>query len=301
MIKSQFTLKQLEAFVCVVDIGTFRKAATLLGTTQPNISARIAALEDRLGILLLHRDAGSVRLTEKGKVLLASARQILWASEAFLETAARQDLIAERLRLGVTELVACSWLHVFLRRFREAYPSVVVELQVDLSVEIDRDLSEGQLDLALQTGPFQHETSASLPLGRYPYAWVAAPDLARRVGSRPDMATMLGSSVLTHARHGLASRELAAFVSARGLASDRIVHSSSLSSCLQMAEDGMGIALLPELLVRNAAQEGRLEWIDCGWLPSPLELFARFDQTRAPRFVRAAADWAIETAKAEAQ
>ncbi|MFX0541508.1 LysR family transcriptional regulator [Roseovarius sp. S4756] len=300
MIKSQFTLKQLEAFVCVVDIGTFRKAATLLGTTQPNISARISALEERLGILLLHRDAGSVRLTEKGKVLLVSARQILWASEAFLETAARQDLIAERLRLGVTELVACSWLHVFLRRFREAYPSVVVELQVDLSVEIDRGLSEGQLDLALQTGPFQHETSASLPLGRYPYAWVAAPDLARRVGRRPDMATMLGSSVLTHARHGLASRELAAFVSAKGLAGDRIVHSSSLSSCIQMAEDGMGIALLPELLVRGAAQDGRLEWIDCGWLPSPLELCARFDQTRAPRFVRAAADCAIETAKAEA-
>ena len=45
MIKSRITLKQLEAFVFVVDLGSFRQAAVALGTTQPNISARIAALE----------------------------------------------------------------------------------------------------------------------------------------------------------------------------------------------------------------------------------------------------------------
>lgn len=63
MIKSQLTLKQLEAFAFVVDSGTFRAAASALGTTQPNISARITALETALDVILLIRDAGSLRLT----------------------------------------------------------------------------------------------------------------------------------------------------------------------------------------------------------------------------------------------
>jgi DNA-binding transcriptional LysR family regulator len=63
MIKSRITLKQLEAFAYVVDSGTFRAAAAALGTTQPNISARITALETALKVTLLIRDAGSVRLT----------------------------------------------------------------------------------------------------------------------------------------------------------------------------------------------------------------------------------------------
>jgi len=296
MIKSQITLKQLEAFVCVVDIGTFRKAAAVLGTTQPNISARISSLEANLGVLLMHRDAGSVRLTEKGMTILASARQVLWASEALLEAASRRDLIAKRLRLGVTELVACSWLHRFLRRFRQDYPSVIVELQVNLSVEIEKDLSARQLDLALHTGPFQHEASACLPLANYPYVWVAAPVLAQGTSQKADLVTLLRSPVLTHARHALASKELSKLVEANGLSSDRIVHSSSLSSCVQMAVDGMGFALLPELLVDDAVKEGRLVPIDCGWLPPPLELFARFDKTRAPGFVRAAAECAAAIA-----
>ncbi|MGQ7845074.1 LysR family transcriptional regulator [Granulosicoccus sp. 3-233] len=297
MIKSRITLKQLEAFVCVVDFGTFRKAADVLGTTQPNISARISSLEDSLGVLLMHRDAGSIRLTEKGISLLGSARKILWASEEFLETAERQDLITERLRLGVTELVACSWLHDFLRQFRIAYPSVIVELQVNLSVEIEKELSAGQIDLALQTGPFLHESTASLSLASYAYVWVAAPDLAAGIGRKPGLARLLQSPVLTHARHSQVSRELSKRVESCDLPSDRIVYSSSLSSCIQMAIDSMGFALLPEVLVRDAIRQKRLKQINSDWLPSELELHARYDRNRAPRFVQAAAECALETAR----
>ena len=133
MIYSRITLKQLEAFDFVVDTGTFRAAASALGTTQPNISSRIAALEAVLGVQLLYRDAGSVRLTQKGTKVLLKTREVLWAGEALLQEAGRQDLIEERLRLGVTELVACTWLQEFLRQLKSHYPQIRVELEVDLS------------------------------------------------------------------------------------------------------------------------------------------------------------------------
>ena len=68
------SLKQLEALIWVGDLGSFRKAADRLNTTQPNISARIAGLETLLGVRLMERDAGSVRLTAKGQDVLGHAR-----------------------------------------------------------------------------------------------------------------------------------------------------------------------------------------------------------------------------------
>jgi len=74
-------LKQLEAFVWAVDLGSFSKAADRLNTTQPNISIRIKSLETALKVKLLDRDAGSVRLTSRGQQLIKHARQTLKAAD----------------------------------------------------------------------------------------------------------------------------------------------------------------------------------------------------------------------------
>jgi DNA-binding transcriptional LysR family regulator len=296
MIKSQFTLKQLEAFVLVVDTGTFRKAAAALGTTQPNVSARISSLEKSLDVVLMHRDAGSVRLTDVGKTLVVAARQVIWSGEVLLEEAKRQDLIKERMRLGVTELIACTWLHDFLRAFKKSYPSVNVELQVDLSREIERSLSNGQIDLALQTAPFSTELGGNEPLGSYRYIWVATPELVKGIGTRPKLTDLFGHSILTHARHTKSSNELAEFADLNNLPKNQIVHSNSLASCLPMAVDGMGIALLPRQIVSEAISLGRLVQLECGWTPSDLDVYARFDDKRVPRFVRHASEIAKRVA-----
>ncbi len=294
MIKSQLTLKQLEAFSFVVDTGTFRAAASALGTTQPNISARIAALEAALGVTLLDRDAGSVRLTAKGADLLAKTRQVLWAGEALLEEAGRRDLITERLRLGVTELVACTWLQAFLRRMKAAYPNLRVELQVDLSTRIDENLSDGLLDLAFQTGPFKTALTGTAPLGVEGYAWAASPDLAATLGPGPDLARLFAHPVLTHAKHTQAGLALHAVAEARGCDIGQIVHSSALSACLPMACEGFGVALLPEALIRAELGNGRLVPLDCDWLPDPLSFFARYRADAAPLFVVQAAGLAAD-------
>ena len=99
-------IKHLEAFAAVADLGGFRKAAERLGTTQPNISTRIAALEDRLGVTLMERDAGSVRLTPKGVEMLHKAREVLRAFEDFVAAADDGSLFEGVIRLGVTEMMS---------------------------------------------------------------------------------------------------------------------------------------------------------------------------------------------------
>lgn len=58
----------------MANLDSFRRAAERLNTTQPNISNRIAQREAQLGVVLMERDAGSVRLTRKGKALPGPAR-----------------------------------------------------------------------------------------------------------------------------------------------------------------------------------------------------------------------------------
>lgn len=292
MIKSQITLKQLEAFACIVDTGTFRAAAFALGTTQPNISARIAALETALGVTLLIRDAGSVRLTAKGEALLKKARDVLWAGEALIEEAGRQDLIEETLRLGVTELVACTWLQGFLRLIKDAYPKLRIQLEVDLSTTVDARMREGQLDLALQTGPFKSSQFASIHLGEEPYCWVANTDIIRNVSPRPSLSELFNRTILTHAKHTQACAALHHVAADHGVHGAEIVHSSALSACVPMVLEGLGIALLPERLVRDEIARGELHEIETTWLPDPLSFFARFSPGRSALYVAKAAQMA---------
>jgi DNA-binding transcriptional LysR family regulator len=290
MIKSRITLKQLEAFSFVVDMGTFRAAAAALGTTQPNISSRISALEAALDVTLLYRDAGSVRLTTKGKDLLERTRDVLRAGEALLEAAGRQELIEERLRLGVTELVACTWLQPFLRQLRREYPNLRVELQVDLSRQIEERLREGQLDLALQNAPFVSRTSGERMLSSETYVWVANEEVVYGLAEGASVGRFFDRAVLTHARHTAAGNALHELARERGYDAGKIVHSSALSACLPMVSEGMGVALLPRSLVQGELDAGRLKSPISDWTAPPLTFFARFNSNRAPRFVEKASD-----------
>jgi DNA-binding transcriptional LysR family regulator len=120
-------LKHIEAFVMVADLGSFRRAAERLNTTQPNISNRIAQLEAQLGVSLMERDAGSVRLTPKGKALLAPGRAVLAALDGFVAAADDATLFRDTLRLGVTEMVAHTWLRGFLVAMKARFPNISVE------------------------------------------------------------------------------------------------------------------------------------------------------------------------------
>lgn len=299
MIKSQITLKQLEAFAFVVDTGTFRAAATALGTTQPNISARISALENALNVSLLTRDAGAVRLTRDGEKLLVKTRDVLWAGEALIEEAGRQELIEETLRLGVTELVACTWLQGFLRNMKGAYPKLRIQLEVDLSTAIDARLMDGHLDLALQTGPFKSRAFANDALGQEDYCWVANSDLITQISATPSLPELFDLTILTHAKHTQACGALHRVAADRGLRAGRIVHSSALSACLPMVLEGLGVALLPKRLVRAEMASGDLHLVHADWLPDPLSFYARYAPQRSARYVKRAAQIAKSAMQSE--
>ncbi len=282
-------LKQLEAFVWVADLQSFRGAATRLHTTQPNISARISKLETLLGTSLMTRDAGAVRLTAKGQELLVHARKVLDATDAFVAAADQKALTTGTLRLGVTEMIVHTWLRAYLRALNHRFPRLTVEVTVDFSVNLEKALSDRVLDLALQNEPFARAFSGQVALGTYDLIWVAAPGIS----AARDLtdARLSKTPILTHARDTRLFDEITAAFPDR-----QVVPSTNLALCQSMAVDGLGITALPQAMVQADLDDMRLVTLQHTWVPEPLRFSARFDADRAPRMVSEAAVLSAEVA-----
>ncbi len=291
----RLNLKQLEAFVWVADLQSFRRAADRLNTTQPNISARIASLEATLGTTLMTRDAGSVRLTGKGQKLLAHARRVLHATDELVAAADQKSLIEGTLRLGVTEMIVHTWLRVYLRSLKDQYPELSVELTVDFSVNLEKGLAERTLDLALQNEPFSRLATGQIDLGSYNLIWVASPDL--ELEGDVSIDDLAAHPILTHARDTRLFEEIAAHFATRRDLSARLVPSSNLAACLHMTVDAMGVASLPAAMVTRELEAGLLCQLSYAWTPAPLHFFARFDAERSSLIVTDAAKVAVMIAR----
>ncbi|SFR33262.1 DNA-binding transcriptional regulator, LysR family [Yoonia tamlensis] len=291
----RLNLKQLEAFVWVADMQSFRRAAARLNTTQPNISARIARLESALNTQLMTRDAGSVQLTHKGRELLGHARRVLDATDALVLAADQKQLVSGTLRLGVTEMIVHTWLRDYLRAIKESCPSLTVELTVDLSVQLEAGLAERRLDLALQNGPFQRLISGETGLGSYELIWVAAPQLG--LDGMVPIDQLAGHPILTHARNTRLFDEVAAHFAQRRWLDVHLVPSSNLAACMHMCLDGMGIATLPAAMVADEIAKGGLRALRYDWVPAPLDFYARYDAEKAPQVVSRCAQIAARVAQ----
>lgn len=290
---ARINIKQLEAFVQVADLASFRGAAAVLKTTQPNISARIARLEEQLGQTLMERDAGSVRLTQAGTLLLGKARNVIDSLDDLMATAGATGLFEGTLRLGVTEMIVHSWLTHYLNTLREKLPNVKVELTVDLSSNLTTALFNQSIDLALQSGPFSQHTSGEIKLGSYAMVWVASPqlDLKKRITS---LKPLIRQPILTHAKQTLPYKQLEEHFSNEPDA--YLVPSTSLGACLRMTMEGLGIACLPYAMVAAEIEQGRLMELRYKWVPDALSFDARFHAEKAPYHLQQAAELAREVA-----
>lgn len=273
----------------VSDLGSFRKAAEQLNTTQPNISSRISSLEQILGVKLMERDAGSVRLSSKGKQLLDYARQVITSVDSFVEVAEAQELYDGVVRLGVTEMIAHTWLNRFLKEFKQLYPNTLIELIVDLAANLEKELFENNVDLTFQSGPFVHAVNGNLELGEFPMVWVASAesDLSKKRGVRAE--DLCGQPIITHAKNTLAYQEIAAHFSVGANSTIRLVPSSNLMVSVQMVADGYGTGVLLKPLVEEHLKAGSLVELDYKWRPNRLAFFARFNAERASTVVTKAA------------
>ena len=143
-------------FYYVAKYENITKAAMVLKSSQPNVTRIIHILEDQLDCRLFLREPRGLKLTEEGRRLYAhvaiACQHLLDAED---ELCRENDICAGTIELGVTETA----LHLLLLRnlhdFQRTYPDIKIRIQNNTTPEILKALTNGRLDLAIVTTPFE--------------------------------------------------------------------------------------------------------------------------------------------------
>jgi len=144
-------LRLLQAFIVLVQTGSFSETSRRLGRTQPAVSLQLRRLEEITGATLFTRVGRKLVLTDDGEIVLGYARTIMG-----LQDELRSRLAAPKLDghvvLGTPDLYAAYLLPSVLSDFRRTHPNVNVDLRCELSSRLMGAVERAEIDLALVTG-----------------------------------------------------------------------------------------------------------------------------------------------------
>lgn len=241
------SIRQLECLVAVSEHGSFRKAATSLGISQPALSAQVQAVELLLGVQVFERDRRSVLVTPAGEDIVGRAREALVSVDGVCDAARRRgEPLVGQLRVGVIPTVAPYWLPVLMPPVRAKYPRLEMILREDQTHRLLAQLAAGQLDVALLAIPVLGDfTTATVCREAFVLAAPRGADILRRRGKLTDH-DLDGQTVLL-LEDGHCLRDQALAVCERGGAIESMsMRATSLPTLVQMVAGGLGVTLLPE-------------------------------------------------------
>lgn len=251
------TLKQLEAFHWTLKLGSFQAAAVRLHTTQSAISKRIAELEAIFDTELFDRSRRKTHATQRGHMLARSAEEMLALNQKML---ASMDALAGYqgvFRFGATELIGQTWLPKLVRRIKDDYPAVDIELDVDLGGTLYERLVRGLIDLALIPGPLWGKQFEAMPLKSLECSWMASPSLGvpRKVLSAEEISAF---PMLSKASQSGITQIYSSWFQQNGFVGQRTVMTNSFAALGELTMAGLGISQLPTLYYREQVRQGRL-------------------------------------------
>ncbi len=251
------SLGSLNAFVQAADTRSFTAAGRQLGVSSSAIGKAVARLEERLGVRLFHRSTRTITLTPEGTQFLERCRRIFAEIEAAeLELAQTQG--APRGKLRVSLPIAGMLMMPALNGFMRAYPAI--ELDLDFTDRLVDVIDEG-FDAVVRAGDISDSRLMTRMLGTFRLMLVGSPGYlaARGVPQTPDD---LRSHACLHHRYAT-NGKLERWPLRRGnkdievdLPMTAVVN--TIEPLISMAEQGLGIACLPDFAIRRRLDDGTL-------------------------------------------
>lgn len=241
--------QDMVTFAAVVRTGGFTRAAQALGTTKQAVSSRVARLEAQLGVRLLERTTRQMRPTDAGATYFERCQQIAQQIED-----ANRDVLDQRstptgtLRASVPHLFARRVLPALMVDYLTQHPGVRVEL-----VLADRrvNLVEEGFDVAIRAGVLDDSALHARRLGSLRVAAMASPAVAARL-RRTSPRELRDDACI-----GIRPIETWAFGRDVVRLRPRFVVNDLEIACAAACA-GLGVAMLPSLVARDALARGQL-------------------------------------------
>ncbi|MDH7795424.1 MULTISPECIES: LysR family transcriptional regulator [unclassified Beijerinckia] len=250
----------LGVFVQAADARSFTTAGHQLGISSSAVGKAITRLEERLGTRLFHRSTRTITLTPEGAMFLERCRRILGEIEAAeMELAQAQG--APRGTLRVSLPIVNALMMPAFNAFMRAYPEV--QLDLDFSDQLV-DVIDGGFDAVIRAGEVSDSRLMSRVLGEFHLKLVASPAYLARKGTPHRPEDLLAHACLLH--KFATSRKFERWPLRRAgrdldLALPPAAIANTIEPLLQMAEDGLGIACLPDMMLHQQLKHGRLKTV----------------------------------------
>lgn len=252
------SLNGMAFFVQAAETRSFSEAARILGVSASAVGKSVSRLEERLGVRLLHRSTRSITVTAEGALFLERCRRILCEVEAAeLELSETRQAPQGRLRVSlplITELVMPT-----LTDFMSRYPAI--ELDVDFSNRLV-DVIEDGFDVVVRTGEPADSRLMSRPLGNYRLQLVAAPAYLARCGIPRTPQDLARHRCLRHKFPSTGKLEPWPLRMPEGQKEGEFpvaMTCNSSAPLLDVVKAGLGIACLPDFMVREDIEQGHVQ------------------------------------------
>lgn len=273
---SQFS--ELNAFVCVVDRGSFSAAAEQLGIVKSAVSKKVSELELRLGVKLLNRTTRRLNLTDSGQLFYDRAKQILHdltEAESLVlseSTALRGTLkVAAPLSFGISHLASA--INDFMLE------NDGIKIDVDLNDRQVNVIEEG-FDLAIRIGHLKDSTLMARKLAPIKLLLCASPEYIHIWGEPKTPQDLQGHQALNYGNIGKNWR----FIDSHGKACNVQVpvrmRANNGEILLDAAIAGLGVVLTPSFIAYKAIKEKRLQAIMTDYTIEDSSAYAVYPQTR---------------------
>lgn len=249
------SLRQLQFFAQVADLGSFSRAAERMAVSQPALSAAIRQVEERLDLRLFDRTTHRVVLTDAGRALLPHAQRLLiTARNAFADMHAAATRERTTVRVGVMPS-AVAMVAQAVARLAPTMPELNVNLRDGRSDELLGSLRQGAYDLAVcvPSGIDADLTATLLVEDEMLLVLPSAHPLAAP-SSQPWSA--LRGSEIVHFTGGSIGKLAAAALHDNGLTHSSRYRVDQVESLYGLVHSGLALGIMPRLYTHGAQQHG---------------------------------------------
>lgn len=242
------TLRQLEYFTTVAELGSFRQAAERLSVTQPSLSKQIVALEAELGFSLFERSSRKVSLSQGGQSLLADAQALLQQARAFKDKARTLSETPDySLVAGVLPSIGAYFMPRLSDRLRQSFPKLTLSFAEGHSQDLLDRLGAGEIDFVIASTAVTRDVKSRSLFDES--LWICSePDDPVMLGDgEVELSALKGRSLLTLSPEYQLSQIVSSLADRAGAEISTAYQGGSLDAIRQMAATGPAIAVLPSL------------------------------------------------------
>lgn len=244
------TLLTYQVFKTVADIGSFHKAADILGLTPSAISHAISSMETELGFSVMTRGKNGIALTNYGEHLLPYVNAVLNSDESLQQVIAEMNgLRTGKVKIGVFSSVCTNWLPDILRSFQEKYEEITIEVFQGTYDEVAYWIKNGVVDLGFLSVSSAKDIPIE-PLYRDPLLCV----LPKGLRSREDDSPVTIEEMREHqfvTQRECTDADIQNFLKENHLRIQSHYHVVDDLSTVRLVEKGFGICLMPALVMQD--------------------------------------------------